>query len=163
MIVAMSAVKEESIMYADIDGLPCSTNQNCTVSLIVSEKMEGPVYFMYRLQGFRQNNRRYVQSKSSVQLEGHSIDSTESRLCKPYISNREMGVNTSWGGSILDSNVYASPCGTIAFTLFNDTFSLTSPSGTNIPINKDRISWPDDIGTLFQRSGNSAEEQWTDP
>ena len=74
-------------MYAGTDGLPCSVNQNCTVSLTVSEKMEAPVYFMYRLQGFRQNNRRYVQSKSSVQLEGHSIDSTESKLCKPYIHN----------------------------------------------------------------------------
>jgi hypothetical protein len=29
-----------------------------------------------------------------------------------------MGVNTSWGGTVLDPNAYASPCGAIG--TFND-------------------------------------------
>ena len=53
-----------------------------------------------------------------------------------------MGFNTSWGGNTLNPDAYASPCGTIAYTLFNDTFSLVSPSGISLAINKDGISWP---------------------
>lgn len=50
----------------------------------------------------------------------------------------------------------------IAYTYFNDTFSL-SKDGVSIPIDESGISWPGDIGGKYKRSSNSSSTQWIDP
>jgi hypothetical protein len=76
--------------------------------------MAAPIYFMYEIGNFYQNHRRYLQSKSNYQLAGNEITSdSEAKICWPFITNSNMGVNTSWGGTELDPDAYASPCGAI--------------------------------------------------
>ena len=50
--------------------------------------MNGPVYLLYELNNFYQNNRKYIQSKSNYQLAGNTLQSySKGQICKPYISN----------------------------------------------------------------------------
>lgn len=73
-----------------------------------------------------------------------------------------MKVTKSWAGVTLDPNAIASPCGSIAYTFYNDTFSL-SLNGNNIPIDQTGITWPNDIYGKYRRAANSNETQWIDP
>ena len=76
--------------------------------------MTAPIYFMYEIGNFYQNHRRYIQSKSNFQLAGNVITQYhEAKICYPFVTNADMGMNTSWGGTLLDPNAYASPCGAI--------------------------------------------------
>jgi len=67
-----------------------------------------------------------VQSKSNIQLLGRPISIQDAKICSPYITNEEMKVTHSWAGMPLDPKGIASPCGAIAYTYFNDSFSLYS-------------------------------------
>jgi hypothetical protein len=95
--------------------------------------MKAPIYFLYRLDDFYQNHRRYIQSKSNIQLLGHTISSSDASICSPYKTNSDMKVTQSWGGVPLNPNAVASPCGAIAYTFYNDSFSLNI-NGATIPI-----------------------------
>ena len=92
--------------------------------------MKAPIYVMYSLDEFYQNQRRYVQSKSNLQLRGQPISTQDASICTPYITNQQMKVTHSWAGVPLDPNAIASPCGAIAYTFFNDSFSLFSQNGS---------------------------------
>lgn len=68
-----------------------------------------------------------------------------------------MGVNVSWGGTALDPNATASPCGAIgifililAKTFFNDTFTLYL-NNKQISVVETGISWPGDQGYKYKR------------
>ena len=57
---------------------------------------------MYKVSNFYQNHRRYVQSKSREQLAGKIISKTDAQSCWPYMTNKQMGKEISWGNSTLD-------------------------------------------------------------
>lgn len=107
------------------------TSQLCTVSLTVNSLMKAPVFVYYQLDNFYQNHRRYVTSKSDSQLQGNVYtDAGASQLttCQPLITNS--------GGLVLD------PCGLIANSYFNDTFTLQSPG---LAMDESNIAWPSDL------------------
>ncbi|GEQ70328.1 hypothetical protein JCM33374_g4004 [Metschnikowia sp. JCM 33374] len=88
----------------------------CRVQFEIPHKIKGPLYFFYRLKNFHQNHRRYVKSFSEEQLNGQAasvsiIKNTVGLNCEP-LSLDENG-----------KRIY--PCGLIANSLFNDTFSST--------------------------------------
>lgn len=62
-----------------------------------------------------------------------------------------MKVTKSWAGITLDPNAIASPCGAIAYTFYNDSFSLSS-NGVAIEINQNNITWPGDIYGKYRRA-----------
>jgi hypothetical protein len=124
--------------------------------------MQPPIYVLYKIDSFYQNHRRYIQSKSNPQLLGKSVSRSEVEICSPFITNSDMQVTTSWTGVPLDPNAIASPCGAIARTFFNDTFTL-SKNGNNITIVQSGITWPGDQGGKYKRSDNSQATQWVDP
>lgn len=88
----------------------------CRIQFEVPLRWTAPVYFFYRLEGFYANHRRYVKSFSEDQIEGKAasvnvIKNTVGQNCEPLS---------------LDANgkrIY--PCGLIANSLFNDTYTLT--------------------------------------
>lgn len=83
------------------------------MTLNIEETMEPPIYFYYKLSNFYQNHRRYVKSRSDGQLKGDTGASISS--CEPLERFDE-------------KKLY--PCGLIANSLFNDTFtSMTVTSG----------------------------------
>jgi hypothetical protein len=154
MFVAISKVIELEVLYSTAGDQNCKPGQTCLLSFTVEKEMVGPVYLLYKLDDFYQNHRRYISSKSNKQLLGHEITAAEASICSPYITNAEMKVTTSWGGTPLDPNAVASPCGTIAYTYFNDTFALTYKANS-IPIDQSGITWANDVRGKFKRSPNS--------
>lgn len=101
-----------------------------------------PILLFYRLTNFYQNHRRYVKSVDERQLRGDAVTADQlkgSDACSPLITNSE-------------GKPYY-PCGLIANSLFNDTFSepkLLNPSGSassksqKYVMKKSGIAWPSD-------------------
>lgn len=88
----------------------------CRIQFEVAETMKGPVYLFYRLKNFYANHRRFVKSFSEDQIEGKAaslsvIKDTAGQNCEPLSENSE------------GKKYY--PCGLIANSMFNDTFSHT--------------------------------------
>ncbi|KAI5081220.1 hypothetical protein GOP47_0004403 [Adiantum capillus-veneris] len=106
-----------------------NTNKLCTRTLTVPKHMKQPIFVYYQLENYYQNHRRYVKSRSDKQLlNGDSTSSTDTETCKPEQFLGELPII---------------PCGLIAWSLFNDTYSFTS-GGHAITINKKGISWKSD-------------------
>ncbi|RZB98450.1 ALA-interacting subunit 3 isoform E [Glycine soja] len=104
----------------------------CNRQLTVEKRMKSPIYVYYQLDNFYQNHRRYVKSRNDDQLRDSGKASSVSG-CEP-----ENNVN---GMAIL-------PCGLIAWSLFNDTYSF-SRNSNNLTVNKTGISWKSDRDHKF--------------
>uniref|UniRef100_A0A0D9XGR4 ALA-interacting subunit n=1 Tax=Leersia perrieri TaxID=77586 RepID=A0A0D9XGR4_9ORYZ len=86
--------------------------------------MKKPIYIYYQLDKFYQNHRRYTKSLSDMQLRNpKNMKST--RQCNPEA--------TANGRPVV-------PCGLIAWSLFNDTYSFARGNET-LRVNKHGISW----------------------
>ena len=137
----------------------------CTVTFTVKTKMVQPVYFYYQLNNFYQNHRRYVKSKSPEQLNGKIMSKSDLQSeCDPVVTMHDLGkspkVLNSYLGTVYNSaSIAANPCGLIAQTFFNDTFSMDN--GTSITINENDIAWPSDKQKKFSNASNT-QLQWTD-
>lgn len=84
----------------------------CHLRFTTPEDMSPPVLFYYHLTNFYQNHRRYVDSFDADQLKGNarSYGALDGSDCDPLAGN-----------SSLQLPYY--PCGLIANSLFNDSFS----------------------------------------
>ena len=82
-----------------------------TVSLKVDRAMKAPVYLYYKLTNFYQNHRRYANSRVDSQIAGLTNDVGSE--CDPI-----KGFTTETGA------VTYSPCGLIAWSMFNDSAKL---------------------------------------
>ncbi|KAG6864149.1 hypothetical protein C0991_012127, partial [Blastosporella zonata] len=113
-----------------------SAQRQCIVDFDVPAELPNSVLFYYKLTNFFQNHRRYVKSLNSDQLKGKfvSVSDLKNSDCKPLA---------------LINNVPVYPCGLIANSLFNDTFSspiLQNPSGDSstqtYEFTSTGIAWP---------------------
>lgn len=163
LFVGMARTDSLEVLYFDPSSSACQPNSVCTVSFSLGSTLRAPVFLLYRLDNFYQNHRRYIQSKSNEQLLGQTISASQASICAPFITNAQMKVSKSWGGVALDPNAVASPCGTIAYTFYNDSFALSSASGVSYAIDESGISWPNDVYGKYRRAENSSATQWTDP
>lgn len=110
-----------------------SSNKTCQRTLTVPKHMKQPIYVYYQLDNFYQNHRRYVKSRDDQQLrDPDKANSTSS--CDPEDT-------TSDNSPIV-------PCGLIAWSLFNDTYSFTR-SNQALTVNKTEISWKSDRERKF--------------
>eukprot|EP00268_Persea_americana_P047208 TRINITY_DN4903_c0_g2_i3.p1 TRINITY_DN4903_c0_g2~~TRINITY_DN4903_c0_g2_i3.p1 ORF type:complete len:342 (-),score=50.68 TRINITY_DN4903_c0_g2_i3:721-1746(-) len=104
-----------------------STSKNCTRILKVQKHMKAPIYVYYQLDNYYQNHRRYVKCRSDRQLlYGLKYNGTSS--CKPEESNDGLPIV---------------PCGLIAWSLFNDTFTF-SRERVELKVNRKNIAWKSD-------------------
>ncbi|XP_042509885.1 ALA-interacting subunit 3 [Macadamia integrifolia] len=107
-------------------------DKTCNRTLTVPKHMKQPIYVYYQLDNFYQNHRRYVKSRNDAQLmDKKNADTTTG--CDP-----EATVN---GSAIV-------PCGLIAWSLFNDTYSF-SLKNRQLQVNKTGISWKSDRDHKF--------------
>ncbi|PNY28234.1 Uncharacterized protein TCAP_01833 [Tolypocladium capitatum] len=98
------------------------TTDRCYLRFNIPEDMGPPVLFFYYLTNFYQNHRRYVDSFDQQQLQGdiRSYGDIKSSKCTPLYGDDNDG----------EMKPYY-PCGLIANSMFNDTF--TSPVLLNPP------------------------------
>ncbi|GBG88599.1 hypothetical protein CBR_g48129 [Chara braunii] len=142
---------------------PNSSSTTCELYLSIPKTMHKPIYIYYELDNFYQNHRRYVSSYSRDELLGLSVsrDSRE-RSCRPQDVVR--GVD----GNPIQPLTPIIPCGLIAWSRFNDSFSfgfsrgMISESSSPLNVIKEGISWISDrekfSNTPFVESeGNESE------
>ncbi|XP_024368756.1 ALA-interacting subunit 1 [Physcomitrium patens] len=121
------ATKADRVSYIQNSAV----DHSCNVTLTIPKRMKPPVYVYYELTNFYQNHRRYVKSRNDQQLRGDEVSSLDS--CKPL---DKVGNQT------------IVPCGLIAWSLFNDTYSFTTASG-GILVEKTGIAWKSDVQSKF--------------
>ena len=133
----------------------------CTVKPQINQDMKAPIIVYYKLEGFFQNHRRYVKSKSIEQLLGNSWK--DKGECTPIITNKDMGFeenksSISENNDTLSKGEIAVPCGLIAKTYFNDSFKF-SRGIEEIKVNQNNIAFPKDK-ELYKNA--KKEKQWID-
>jgi hypothetical protein len=111
LLLTSRSVEEYVVDYTD---LPTNRHGVGTFDIQVVSDMEPPIWVYYQLDGFHQNHRRYVKSRSNSQLGEGTVppktaeqDLTE---CIPWVTTGER-INY--------------PCGVIAKSVFNDTYALS--------------------------------------
>eukprot|EP00752_Nemacystus_decipiens_P010452 g9311.t1 len=122
----------------DVEG--CQITQanegvSCTFDIEVDEFMKPPIYVYYELDNYYQNHRRYVKSRSSLQLLGEAVSSDE--FCEPL---ERVTIN--------DETLDLNPCGLIANSMFNDIIELTT---ADVTMSEQGISWESDRTTRFKQ------------
>lgn len=114
----------------------------CHLHFTLPSDMKPPVLFYYHLTSFYQNHRRYVDSFDADQLNGvaRSYSDIDNSKCTPLKVDKDAG-----------KPIF--PCGLIANSMFNDTFSSPSlinpPGSSNTPRdyamkNNSNIAWGSD-------------------
>ncbi|EAZ63873.2 role in phospholipid translocation across the plasma membrane [Scheffersomyces stipitis CBS 6054] len=123
----------------------------CTIQFEIPNRMTAPIYLFYRLHNFYANHRRFVKSFSEDQLEG-----------KPASLNtikNAVGENCSPLSNINGTRIY--PCGLIANSLFNDTFSTTlsavNGSSGDFEMTEKGIAWATDKNRFKKTRYNHTE------
>lgn len=123
------------------------TTQNCVLQFSIPENMGPPVLFYYQLTNFFQNHRRYVSSFDANQLVAESgYGTTVASDCDPLKADS-------------DGKPYY-PCGLIANSVFNDTFSNLTSVGNddgNYNMAETGIAWDSDK-TLYKKTTLSPSE-----
>lgn len=117
--------------------------------------MKEPIMVYYQLDNFYQNHRRYVKSVNFNQLSGDSLGTGSLTSCEPIVSNKDLGFNLSYTGVTLDPDAAANPCGLIARSFFNDTYSISG-----LTIDESDIAWDSDVDNKFGLPSNSETVQW---
>ncbi|KAL6542701.1 hypothetical protein OROHE_010221 [Orobanche hederae] len=101
--------------------------KNCTKHLKIPKHMKAPTYVYYQLDNYYQNHRRYVKSRDDRQLL-HGLKYRDTSSCTPEDVNHDRPIV---------------PCGLIAWSLFNDTYSFFR--GINkLQVNRKDIAWKSD-------------------
>ncbi len=164
ILIFSNKIEEISFRYDDY----CKDKNPCIVTLQVKNDMEKNIMVYYQLDGFYQNHRRYVKSKSDDQLNGKDISyqaMKDSQDCDPVITNEEMGKAESIAGTPLVNDEVAIPCGLIAKSFFNDNFKewkLTDEFGDTqaLNVNEKDIAWKADKELKYKNIDKS--RQWID-
>ncbi|XP_073295263.1 ALA-interacting subunit 3-like [Primulina huaijiensis] len=127
--ISSNANDDEAAHFARIGYIQDDrTNKTCTRTLNVPKKMKQPIFVYYQLDDFYQNHRRYVKSRSDEQYKSPENEQ-KTKTCEPEAFN--------------DDRKPIVPCGLVAWSLFNDTYTI-SINGNTIPINKKDIAWRSD-------------------
>uniref|UniRef100_A0A1I8AVB9 Cell cycle control protein 50A n=1 Tax=Steinernema glaseri TaxID=37863 RepID=A0A1I8AVB9_9BILA len=92
----------------------------CEYNIILTDNgFEGDVTFLYGMSNYYQNNRQYIRSRNDLQLFGTLDSHTD---CEPDDVDKA-------------TNKTIAPCGRVANSMFNDTFSMVYHSNNgSIPV-----------------------------
>jgi len=153
VIVSSSKVVQYSKSYAE-----CKASE-CFVTFEVTEDMEEPVFLYYELTEMYRNHRLYVKSRSNEQLAGEDLSKSEiSETCENIQEVKDLWAYS--GSSVaasLGPEAVANPCGLIANSFFNDSFSFVQPA---IEMRRHGISWYED-DSRYEKLENWRSKQWT--
>ncbi|XP_028291115.1 transmembrane protein 30C [Gouania willdenowi] len=117
--------------------LPCS----CTVVFSVEKAFRGNVFFYYGLRNFHQNLRRYMDSRDDAQTVGRAGNlKNPSTYCEPFRKDK--------------NGLPIAPCGAVANSIFNDSFSLVYHGSTGgfvpVPLLRNGVTWYTDKNIKFR-------------
>ncbi|XP_012719834.2 transmembrane protein 30C [Fundulus heteroclitus] len=118
-------------------GQTCS----CKVEFSIDRTFKGDVFFYYGLKNFHQNLRRYMDSRDNEQTVGRIKNlKSPSVYCEPF--------------QTVENEVPIAPCGAVANSMFNDSFTLTyhTSRGRDVPVPLLRkgLTWYTDKNIKFR-------------
>ena len=131
--------------------------------MTVTEAMKAPVFLYYELTNFYQNHRRYVSSRDDDQLAAGADVQTSASA---YSSNCDPWYQSTYYDSTgqTSTNYQYYPCGLVARSVFNDTFtvSVLSQGSSNrkalkVDDSPSTISWSQDVNVKFKQANPSVE------
>ena len=131
----------------------------CNLPLTIESDIQAPIYVYYQLDNFYQNHRRYVKSRSNTQLMGNWLEVDQLDDCDPIKRNKDLGRDVALSGKDLVMDDPAFPCGLVAKSFFNDTFTLYKLGGQEITIDDSNIAWKSDVEYKFK---NLKKPDWKD-
>ncbi|GJV20941.1 putative ALA-interacting subunit 2 isoform X1 [Tanacetum coccineum] len=120
--------KSNKVAYIKNASIPKSCNRD----LKVPKHMKAPIYIYYQLDNFYQNHRRYVKSRSDEQLL-HGLGYNKTGSCEPQA---------------FENGLPIVPCGLVAWSLFNDTYSF-SRGTKKLEVERKNIAWKSDRDHKF--------------
>lgn len=123
--------------------------QTCVIQFNLPKDLDPPIYLFYKLTNFYQNHRKYVESYDVKQLRGDAVLPGDlDSHCDP-LKQKKVG----------DDEKAVYPCGLIANSYFNDTFSspvlLNSKSGSDnetYHLSEKDITWKSDKDHKFKKT-----------
>lgn len=161
VILASESVIEYSKRYDDLDNCKPQKGLDCQVEFHVTEHMEGDVFLYYQINNMYQNHRKYSKSLNPKQLKGTDLNKNDiESTCDPILEvknlHRDIFVN-------LSRTAVANPCGLVAKSYFNDTFSLyEKDTNKTVKIHENDIAFPRDKDDKFKNSSDVDGKRWTD-
>ena len=164
IVVESNKVIEHKLRYDNLD--ECKAHwlspSICTLKLNLPEKMTSPIFVYYEISNMYQNHRRYNKNRDSLQLMGNTRSKSDiSQDCSPVKTMGQLGLVID--STVLSPQSVANPCGLIAKSVFNDTYTI-SPSDTSarpVDISFKDISWKIDREEKFKKNDHP-EVQWLD-
>lgn len=117
-------------------------NKICHVQFEIPNDIGPPVYMFYQLENFYANHRRYVKSYSELQLNGEDASLKD---VKEMVGQNCQPMSTNEAGKI----IY--PCGLIANSLFNDTYTYPraiNDTTSDYEMTQKGIAWSTDKNRL---------------
>ncbi|XP_032356380.1 cell cycle control protein 50B [Etheostoma spectabile] len=112
----------------------------CNLDFSIDRPFTGTVFFYYGLSNYFQNFRKYSVSKDDSQLYGDiTYFKSPSVTCSPYDYD--------------SNNQPIVPCGSIANSMFNDTFKLNNINGSKVdlvPLDGKGIAWWTDYNIKYR-------------
>ncbi|KAM6934149.1 transmembrane protein 30C [Xenentodon cancila] len=113
---------------------------SCKVEFSIEKTFKGDVFFYYGLKNFHQNLRRYMDSRDDAQMVGRKMKlQNPSSYCEPFARDQR--------------GVAIAPCGAVANSIFNDSFTLTyhSSSGpVGVPLLRKGLTWYTDKNVKYR-------------
>ncbi|KAM6978857.1 transmembrane protein 30C [Tautogolabrus adspersus] len=114
---------------------------SCTMEFSIEKAFKGDVFFYYGLRNFHQNLRRYMDSRDDGQMVGRKTKLKKpSTYCQPFDKD--------------EKGLPIAPCGAVANSMFNDSFSLRyrGPTGPSVPVPLYRrgITWYTDKNVKYR-------------
>ena len=122
----LATMKEVSIRYDD----KCGFNTTCDVKLNVTSEMKGELVLFYKLTNFGQNQRRYVESRSTEQLMGEYVS---------FDALSTLSYRTRPDEEEIEKNMLL-PSGLAPYSFCNDTYEIDG-----INFSETGIAWSADI------------------
>lgn len=142
----------------------CRDKDECEIDLKLLDKLEAPIMVYYRIDEFFQNHRRYIKSFSSQQLIGKDLSASDLKSdCDPVLTNKDLIVKKSISGKPLVESEPANPCGLIAKTFYDVTFTITNHLGNKIEIDDTNITWETDKDERFKLNNDLLDKYWINP
>uniref|UniRef100_A0A087YFZ9 Cell cycle control protein n=1 Tax=Poecilia formosa TaxID=48698 RepID=A0A087YFZ9_POEFO len=115
---------------------------SCRVEFSIDKSLKGDVFFYYGLKNFHQNLRRYMDSRDDGQTLGRikNLKKNPSSYCAPFDKDND--------------GVPIAPCGAIANSMFNDSFTLnyhlSSSRSVPVPLLRTGLTWYTDKNVKFR-------------
>lgn len=164
IVVESNKVIEHKLRYDDIDACKADwkSPRTCTIKLKLHEKMNSPIFIYYEISNMYQNHRKYDKSRDIEQLMGTTRSKNDiDANCDPIKTMDDVGLSRLTPS--LSPKSVANPCGLIAKSVFNDTYSISPLDSTqkSLDISFKDISWSVDREDKFKRNDNK-KLQWID-